>query len=749
MNQKRKQAHSMAGESGSESAMLNQESDSFAAFISYRRFGDDARVAKRLQRLLEEFRVPKQITAPGTRDSLGRVFRDDTGMPAGQIREPLQDALRRSSHLIVVCSTSTPDSEWVNWEVGYYLKMHGADRVLPILLNGTPDTSYPAALQTGRHGQPPDSYRPVDIRSRPSWRAIHELDIQFVELVARILGCDRDLLDDHRVRELARRRNRRVRWSIISLVCLVALLCLVAIDAARANHFNALSRQSQPLVAAIMPFLLGASVAGEVVTGSDADDGGDWFSQWIMDPEDFQNDLTRVYADRATDTVGLLAWRGEALREYRYHQDAEVPNRISVEARGKHETYPAIRYALDLQSTNRSLRDYPGYDVVEQRKLEGISRGRCGSVALRFDKRSVRYPCLGFRFTTPLGQFEAYYLEQQAELDRAGVLSFLTVLVDQHLDLQNVRALRRPSSLPSIYVVPVGARLKLKPVVVGFTTRFVSVEVTSIKRAAAYLGKSDLRINYPEDSDKLTHRAQQMIARDWRPSITEFVAAGFLDYAGQIHRMGVRPWFVVEERVDTVPESAIRSLVVQEMNETVRHEEASSSGDHWVSWRVFGGRLPDGPPASRDSFSLTLEGALASSLVLEQPGSYYVTVSLSGSEVRWRVLAVASDEFDSAVGRREFQIRQYKDRASFRIRDLHAGHLSNYIRDWRLVFTIDGREFLAPGHGEISLDLEKLGIVPPGEHAVTIDVLLYDPNDGMWRSVERYDSSLALYAALG
>ena len=131
------------------------------AFLSYSH--RDAGAAGRLHRMLETFRVPPRLVGRPT--ALGPaprrfapVFRDREELAAdAHLRERLRDALERSRFLIVLCSPAAAASPWVEQEIVQFKVLHGADRVLAVIVDGEPRASeqpgreaeecFPAALR--------------------------------------------------------------------------------------------------------------------------------------------------------------------------------------------------------------------------------------------------------------------------------------------------------------------------------------------------------------------------------------------------------------------------------------------------------------------------------------------------------------------------------------------------------------------------------------------------------------------------
>ncbi|MEM9756252.1 MAG: toll/interleukin-1 receptor domain-containing protein, partial [Pseudomonadota bacterium] len=120
----------------------------YAAFISYRHVAPDDVWAERVLHDLETFVVPQELRGRnGYGRTIGRVFRDREELPAaGQLSPRLRQALEESENLIVVCSPETPHSPWVNEEVAHFIALGRRSRIFPLLIDGTPETSFPAAL---------------------------------------------------------------------------------------------------------------------------------------------------------------------------------------------------------------------------------------------------------------------------------------------------------------------------------------------------------------------------------------------------------------------------------------------------------------------------------------------------------------------------------------------------------------------------------------------------------------------------
>ena len=124
----------------------------FVAFISYRHVLPDLVHAKWLQSALESYRVPRSLVRlHGIARRLGRVFTDEEELAASSnLSAAIEEALRASRYLIVVCSPRTVGSQWVNAEVEFFRKLGRSDRILTLLIEGEPNASFPPALREVR-----------------------------------------------------------------------------------------------------------------------------------------------------------------------------------------------------------------------------------------------------------------------------------------------------------------------------------------------------------------------------------------------------------------------------------------------------------------------------------------------------------------------------------------------------------------------------------------------------------------------
>lgn len=196
----------------------------FRAFVSYSHA--DSRIARRLQKRLEAYRVPKRLAGrvaplgdgPGR---VGPVFRDREDLPASaDLSEAVRTALADSQALIVLCSPEAARSIWVAKEIRLFRTLHPDRPVLAALIGGSLEDSLPAELRQ-------DGAEPLAADFR---RAGDGSKLAFLKVVAGILRIP---LDELIQREGQRRQHRvmAVTAAALAAMLVLATMTIVAIQA--------------------------------------------------------------------------------------------------------------------------------------------------------------------------------------------------------------------------------------------------------------------------------------------------------------------------------------------------------------------------------------------------------------------------------------------------------------------------------------------------------------------------------------
>lgn len=98
--------------------------------------------------MIEKFNIPKHLRTVSNDGSLiddkhvFRVFRDREELSTKDLSTMIEEAIANSENLIVICSKRTSLSPWCRKEVQLFKKIHGANNIIPVLIEGEPDESF-------------------------------------------------------------------------------------------------------------------------------------------------------------------------------------------------------------------------------------------------------------------------------------------------------------------------------------------------------------------------------------------------------------------------------------------------------------------------------------------------------------------------------------------------------------------------------------------------------------------------------
>jgi WD40 repeat protein len=233
------------------------------AFVSYSH--TDKAWGDWLHRSLEAFRTPRRLVGRESRDGtvpprLFPIFRDREELPvSADLSGNINEALRESRYLIVICSPRAAQSRWVGEEIKTFKRLGREDRILALIVDGEPNASegkpgfkpedecFHEAMryrwsETGEMSPIPAEPIAADAREGKDGKNNARL-----KLLAGLLGVDYDDLKQ-RDQERRLRRARRIGAAALVLVAIFAGLAIWATLAA--NEAARQRRQTQRLLVA-------------------------------------------------------------------------------------------------------------------------------------------------------------------------------------------------------------------------------------------------------------------------------------------------------------------------------------------------------------------------------------------------------------------------------------------------------------------------------------------------------------------
>lgn len=200
--------------------MLNQYK--YFAFISYN--SKDTEWGKKVQRKLEHYRLPATLCSERgwKRTPINPVFFAPTDIQPGGLTEELQDRLRASRNLIVICSPNSAKSEWVGKEIEFFHNIGHTKDIHFFIVDGIPHSADPDTEcfnpVVDRLGLP--EILGANIHERIyRWPWLNR-ERAYVQLVSKLLGVEFDAI--------WQRHKRQLTYKILSfIISAIAVLAII------------------------------------------------------------------------------------------------------------------------------------------------------------------------------------------------------------------------------------------------------------------------------------------------------------------------------------------------------------------------------------------------------------------------------------------------------------------------------------------------------------------------------------------
>jgi len=115
------------------------------AFLSYSH--TDKKWGDWLHKSLETYRVPRRLVGRKSREGkvperVYPIFRDREELPvSADLGSNINEALRESRYLIVICSPRSAQSRWVGEEIKTFKKLRRENRIVALIVDGGPNAS--------------------------------------------------------------------------------------------------------------------------------------------------------------------------------------------------------------------------------------------------------------------------------------------------------------------------------------------------------------------------------------------------------------------------------------------------------------------------------------------------------------------------------------------------------------------------------------------------------------------------------
>ncbi len=182
----------------------------YFAFISYN--SHDVKWGERLQHKLEHYGRPKYPLKP--------VFFAPYDIQPGGLTEELQQRLRESRNLIVICSPYSAQSPWVGKEIELFCNLGRSQNIYFFIVEGTPHSGDPSTECINpiveKLGLP--EILGANINEKVYSSKFLNRERAYVQLISKLLGVEFDTIWKRNKRQ--RRMNNIIRFAITLFVIL-------------------------------------------------------------------------------------------------------------------------------------------------------------------------------------------------------------------------------------------------------------------------------------------------------------------------------------------------------------------------------------------------------------------------------------------------------------------------------------------------------------------------------------------------
>lgn len=345
----------------------------YFAFISYS--SKDTEWGKRLQRKLEHYRMPATLCSEHgwERTPIKPVFFAPTDIQPGGLTDELQERLKASKNLIVICSPNSAKSEWVGKEIEFFHKLGRTKQIHFFIVDGQPHSGNPDT----------ECFNPiVKTLNLPEilganihekiyrWPWINK-ERAYVQLISKLLGVEFDAIWQRHKRLLV---QKMIAWAVgIVIVC--AALAGVwktnqPIDVeVRLNEVSVHNPNLPPLEDAVVTMALDNETKTDTIRSLDEE------TVFTNVPHRFLNHRVRVTVEcqnfLPTDTVILLS------------ED------VSINVRRDPEVYGKVLFMLWNLDTEQAAANIEV--TVDGHNVMSDSEG-CVSLTIPLAEQKTTYP---------------------------------------------------------------------------------------------------------------------------------------------------------------------------------------------------------------------------------------------------------------------------------------------------------------------------------------------------------------------
>lgn len=153
---------------------------------------------------------------PALPSKIRPIFRDQSDLSGGNLKSAIENGLRESKYLIVICSPRAAQSPWVSKEVQYFIDNGRKDYIIPFIIGGIPNTK-----------NPEEEFYPEGLRQLSGEKEILGININemgrdaaAIKIIARMFDLRFDMLWQRHKRA---KRRMLIGWGIIAAIVIASI----------------------------------------------------------------------------------------------------------------------------------------------------------------------------------------------------------------------------------------------------------------------------------------------------------------------------------------------------------------------------------------------------------------------------------------------------------------------------------------------------------------------------------------------